>query len=74
MEAPTRIEKKIELIIRKFLWQGGKTETKGFSLVSWYHVALPYEKGGISIMHPGLMNSTLGGKLIWTLITGEALW
>eukprot|EP00253_Pinus_taeda_P001792 PITA_01792 len=33
--APASIHKHMELIIRSFLWQGGKQDTKKFSLVKW---------------------------------------
>lgn len=68
------IQKIIELIIRRFLWQGGKIEKKKISLVSWKKVIAPYDKGGISIRHPVLMNTTLGDKIVWRLITRETSW
>jgi len=47
--APTSAHKQMELIIRGFIWQGGKQESKRFSLVCWDQVTLPFEKEGISI-------------------------
>ena len=41
--APASAHKQMELIIRSFLWQGGKQENKKFSLVKWDQVTLPYE-------------------------------
>lgn len=49
IQAPFGIQKKIEIIIRNFLWQGGKLETKKFGLVRWNQVTTPYENGGTSI-------------------------
>lgn len=63
--------KQMELILRGFLWQGGKQENKKFSLVRWEQVVLPYEQEGLSIRLPGLMNVALGMKIIWRLITGK---
>ena len=63
--------KQIELILRSFLWQGGKQENKKFSLVRWALVVLPYEQGGLSIQIPELMNVALGMKIIWRLIIGK---
>lgn len=69
--APASAHKQMELILRGFLWQGGKQENKKFSLVRWEQVVLPYEQGGLSIWLPGLMNVALGMKIIWILITGK---
>ena len=63
--------KQKELIIRSFLWQGGKQDIKKFSLVRWEQVTLPYEKGGIAIRLPGLMNIALATKLIRRMINGN---
>lgn len=64
----------MELILRSFLWQGGKQENKTFSLVRWEQVVLPYEQGGLSIWLHGLMNATLGMKIAWRLIIGNESW
>jgi len=57
------------------LWlrQGGKQDNKKFSLVRWEQT-LPYEKGGIAICLPGLMNIALGTKIIWRMINGNVHW
>lgn len=72
--APASAHKKMELIIRGFLWQGGKQENKKFSLVKWEQVTLPYEQRGLSIRLPGLINVALGMKIIWRMITGKESW
>jgi len=72
--APASIHKKIELVIRGFLWQGGKVETKKHSLVKWDEVTLPYEKFGLEIRILGIMNLALGEKITWIFITGESSW
>ena len=69
--APASAYKQMELILRSFLWHGGKQENKKFSLVRWEKVVLPYEQGGLSIRLPSLMNVALGMKIIWRLITGK---
>lgn len=71
---PASAHKKMELIIRSFLWQGGKQYNKKFSLARWEKVMLPYEKGGIGIRLPGLMSIALGKKIIWTMINGNGHW
>eukprot|EP00253_Pinus_taeda_P024741 PITA_24741 len=72
--ASASIHKHMEIILRSFLWQGGKQETKKFSLVKWDQVTLPYEKGGLSIKIPSLSNRALGFKLIWRILIGKGSW
>eukprot|EP00253_Pinus_taeda_P027507 PITA_27507 len=67
--APTSIHKHMELIIRSFLWQGGKQDTKKFSLVKWSRVILPLDKGGLGIRVPRLANMAMGFKLIWRILS-----
>lgn len=43
-------------------------------MVKWDQVTLPYEHGGLSIRLPGLMNTTLGMKIIWRMITRKESW
>lgn len=72
--APASAHKQMELIIRGFLWQGKKQESKRFSLVHWDQVTLPFEKGGISIRIPGFSNNALGIKLVWRILNGKDHW
>lgn len=72
--APSSIHKHMELILRSFLWKGGKQETKKFSLVKWDKVTLPIEKGGLGIRVPRLANLAMGFKLIWRIITEQGTW
>ena len=72
--APKSAHKQMELIIRGFLWQGGKKENKKFSMVKWEKVTLPYEQVGISIRLPSLMNVALGMQIIWRMIIGKESW
>lgn len=72
--ALTSAHKQMELITRGFLWKGGKQESKKFSLIRWDQVTLPFEKGGISIRIPGLINNALGIKLVWRMLNGKDQW
>lgn len=72
--APASIHKQMELIMRGFLWQGGKQDTKKFSLVRWEQVTLPFEKGGISIRIPSLKNKAMGFKLVWHMLIEKGSW
>jgi len=60
--------------MRSFLWQGGRKDSKKFSLVKWEQVILPYEKGGLAIKIPSLSNRAMGFKLIWRLLTDKGAW
>jgi len=66
--------KHMELIIRSFLWQGGRQDSKKFSLVKWDQVILPFEKGGLGIRIPRLANMAMGFKLIWRILNGKGAW
>eukprot|EP00253_Pinus_taeda_P026343 PITA_26343 len=71
---PASIHKHMELIIRSFLLQGGKQDTKKFSLVKWSKVILPTEKGGLGIRVPRLANIAMGFKLIWRILSEQGSW
>lgn len=72
--APASIHKHMELIIRSFLWQGGKQDTKKFSLVKWDKVILPLEKGGLGIRIPRLANMAMGYKSTWRILNERGAW
>eukprot|EP00253_Pinus_taeda_P015965 PITA_15965 len=72
--APASTHKHMELIIRRFLWQGGRQDFKKFSLVKWDQVTLPFEKGGLGIKIPSLSNMAMGFKLIWRILNGKGSW
>lgn len=69
--APASTHKHMELIMRSFLWQGGKQDSKKFSLIKWDQVTLPFEKGGLAIKIPSLSNRAMGFKLIWRMLIGK---
>lgn len=62
LQAPVSIHNKMEIILRDFLWQGGKQEKRKFNLVKGRHVTDKYENGGLSICILQLLNFTFGGK------------
>ena len=62
--APKNVINNICKEIRKFLWQGGKVQTKKFHLVKWDIVKRTKNKGGLGIRDPEQMNKALGAKLI----------
>jgi hypothetical protein len=67
--APKSILEKISKSIRYFLWAGGKIDTKKFHLVNWKQICQPYNKGGLAIKDPTIMNISMGAKLAWRLVT-----
>jgi hypothetical protein len=72
--APKSILEKIGKSLRSFLWAGGKTNTKKFHLINWKQVCQPYNKGGLAIKDPTIMNISMGAKLAWRLVTGNSDW
>ena len=72
--APKKVISSICKEIRKFLWQGGKTQTKKFHLVKWDTIKRAKSQGGLGIRDLGLMSKAMGDKLIWKLITGKKEW
>jgi hypothetical protein len=72
--APKGILEKISRALRCFLWAGGKTNTKKFHLINWKQICQPYNKGGLAIKDPAIMNRSLGAKLAWRLTTGKSDW
>eukprot|EP00253_Pinus_taeda_P001849 PITA_01849 len=72
--APASTHKHMEIIMRSFLWQGERQDSKKFSLVKWDQVILPFEKGGICIKIPSLSNKAMGFKLIWRTLIGKGSW
>jgi hypothetical protein len=56
------IKQQIVQEIRRFLWQGGKTNSKRFHLVNWSIVRAPKAHGGLGIKDPTLMNLVMGKR------------
>jgi hypothetical protein len=61
-------------LIRKFLWQGGNSNTKKFHLVNWNIVSSPKVNGGLGIIDIEVVNLVMGAKIVWRLITGRKEW
>jgi hypothetical protein len=69
--APTNVKSSISQEIQKFLWMGGKTNTKRMHLVKWKTIRAPKTHGGLGIPDPTLTNMALGVKILWRLVTGK---
>ena len=66
--APVGILKKMEDLIRKFFWKGGKQNEKKIPLVNWEIVSKPLQEGGLNFKNLCAQNLTMVAKLIWRII------
>jgi hypothetical protein len=60
--------------IRKFLWQGGTTNTSKHHLVNCAIVRNLKDRGGLGIKYLVMMNSTLGAMLLWHMVVDDPHW
>lgn len=74
LQAPTSFHYKMEVILRQFLWQGGKNDKKKFNLANWKQVIQSQDRGGLGIRSPKFLNLAFGGKISWRFITGLSAW
>jgi hypothetical protein len=74
MLAPMGIMQQVARDIQKFLWQGGKTNTKKFHLVNWNTVRSLKDNGGLGIKDPMLMNIAMRAKILWHLTSRQLEW
>ena len=71
--APKTITNKIEELLRRFLWEGGRNNEKKLHLVSWDKVTKPKLEGGLQIRDVATQNLAMGGKILWNMISGKKL-
>jgi len=71
---PANINSSTSQEIRKFLWRGGKSNSKRLPLVNWQIVCAPKRHGGLGILDPTLSNLSLGDKILWRLISDKVDW
>ena len=72
--APVSVIQKIESLLRKFIWEGGKGNEKKLHLISWEKIQKPRDEGGLQVRSLTTQNLALGAKLLWQLITGKESW
>jgi hypothetical protein len=65
--APRAVTDQIKMLIRDFLWHGGKGNENRLHLAKWELVRRPIADGGLQIRDPALINLSLGGKLLWQI-------
>jgi len=64
--APAGFKKDMTQLIRKFLWYGGKSNSKKFPPLN--------NRGGLGIRDPELANIALVAKLLWRLFSRNKEW
>jgi hypothetical protein len=67
--APKGVLKDMAQLIRKFLWQGGKSNSKKFHLVNWDTVSTPKKSGGLGIRDPEVENIAMGANILWRIVS-----
>lgn len=72
--APQNVKNSISILLRCFIWEGGKTEKKKYHLIKWDIVKHPNESGGLGIKDLGLSNLAMGAKILWNLVSGRNDW
>jgi hypothetical protein len=72
--APRAVIQKIEMMIRHFLWEGGKQTGRKLHLISWGKVAKIFLEGGLQLRNLHTQNLALGAKILWNIITGKSTW
>ena len=72
--APGLVIRKMEGLLRKFIWEGGKGNEKKLHLVSWNKIQNPHDEGGLQVRNLSIQNMALGAKLLWQIVTGKDSW
>ena len=70
---PKTILKKIDVIRKRFFWQGGNVKRK-YHLVKWLKICQLKKKGGLGVKDLWKMNISLMCKWWWKLERSEGLW
>ena len=74
MLAPGMVIRKIEALLRKFIWEGGKGNERKLHLVSWEKIQKPRSEGGLHVRNLSIQNLALGAKLLWQIVSGKDSW
>jgi ribonuclease HI/exonuclease III len=72
--APKSISNKIDELLRKFLWEGGRNCERKMHLVNWKTVKTPKMEGGLNIRDVAAHNIAMGGKILWNMTAGKQTW
>jgi hypothetical protein len=71
--APKPVIRKIDILRRRLLWQGGHQSKKNH-LVDWLSVCSPKSQGGLGVLNLDFMNDSLMTKWLWNIETSNVLW
>ena len=74
MLAPGMVIQKIEALLKRFIWEGGKGNDKKLHLVSWEKIQKPRSEGGLHVRNLSIQNLALGAKLLWQIVSGKDSW
>jgi hypothetical protein len=72
--APKTIFNKIDTLLRRFLWEGGKQSERKLHLVSWEKIKNPILESDLQIRDIATQNLSLGAKILWNLISSKSCW
>eukprot|EP00253_Pinus_taeda_P007428 PITA_07428 len=72
--APKTFLSKLDSLLRRFLWEGGKNNEKRLHLVIWDTVKKPTLEGGLHLRDLGAQNLSLGSKILWSIVDGKTSW
>lgn len=72
--APIDVLHQMSTLMRNFLCQGSKSNSKRFHQIKWGAVISPVDQGILAVRDLGLMNKALGAKILWRLVTREKAW
>eukprot|EP00253_Pinus_taeda_P015500 PITA_15500 len=72
--APKTFINKMEVLLRCFLWEGGKNNERRLHLVKWDTIKKPFMEGGLQICDLAAQNLALGTKLLWDIVSGKLSW
>lgn len=68
--APGSVICKIESLLKKFIWEGGKGNERKLHLVSWGKIQKPRSEGGLQVRSIAKQNLAMGSKLV----SGKESW
>jgi hypothetical protein len=72
--APKMITLKIDGMLHRFLWEGGRNCERKLHLVSWDKIKKPLLEGGLQIRDVATQNLAMGDKIMWHLVSGKVSW
>lgn len=69
--APKTFISKVDGLLRRFLWEGGKNNEITLHLVNWDTIKKPFLEGGLQMWDLAIQNLALGSKLLWNIVSGN---